>query len=55
MACNNCKKEHNINGSDFINEFEKNRESVGSSVMWFVVIWTLLGLYGLVSLIVDLI
>lgn len=53
MACNNCKKDEG-----FIYDSEKDKSSLvgsnNSKIMWVILIWTLFGLYGFVSLIIDL-
>ena len=46
MSCKSCKDKKNIK-----EEIIKSGEFVSKGVIWFVVIWTLLGGYGLVKLI----
>lgn len=52
MSCNSCKKRKFDN---LITQHEEYQERFGSKVVWFVVIWSLFGLYGFVSLLMKLI
>jgi len=49
MGCSSCKKNSKIKDQiiDTTKGFEK-------GVIWFTIIWTLLGLYGIYSLISDI-
>ncbi len=54
MACSTCKKKNSF--------YEKMNENVSTgvastskTVIWFVIIWSLLAVYGFYSLIVELI
>jgi len=46
MACTNCKEKKDIK-----EEIIKSAEFVAKRVIWFAIIWSILGLYGLISLI----
>jgi hypothetical protein len=46
MSCKSCKKKN-----DFKQELENSGSFVGKGVIVFAVIWTGLGIYGLISLI----
>ena len=46
MACSSCKEKNKIK-----EEFIKTGEFVNNRVVWFAVIWTGLGIYGLITLI----
>lgn len=46
MACSKCKQKRNFN-----QEFAKKTEFVGKGIVWFLIIWSLLALYGIYSLI----
>ena len=46
MACTSCK-----NKKEFKEELEKTTEFVTKGVIWFALVWTLLGGYGLITLI----
>jgi hypothetical protein len=46
MACKECKKK-----SEFKEEMLKSSEFVSKGIIVFAITWTLLGLYGLVTLI----
>jgi hypothetical protein len=49
MACKNCKeKKVNLQGQE---KFEKRASFVDKYLGWFLLIWFLLGAYGLVTLI----
>lgn len=49
MSCDNCKQKR-----DFKNEIYESTKIVEKKVLVFVIIWFLLGLYGLYSLITKL-
>jgi len=46
MACDSCKQKKELK-----DELIKSGEFVSKGVIWFSIIWTLLGAYGLISLI----
>ena len=46
MSCTSCKEKKELR-----EEIIKSTEFVSKGVIWFVVIWSILGLYGLVTLI----
>ena len=46
MACKSCKEKREIK-----EELIKSGEFVSKGVIWFVIGWSLLGIYGLVTLI----
>jgi hypothetical protein len=46
MACTTCKEKKDIK-----EEMVKSGEFIAKGVIWFAIIWTGLGLYGLYSLI----
>ena len=46
MSCETCKKKNTIK-----EELDKSTEFVGKGVVIFAIVWTILGLYGLYSLI----
>lgn len=48
MACSNCKKKSNIM-TDLTNS-----KYLGNGMTWFVIIWSLLAIYGLYSLIIKI-
>lgn len=50
MGCSKCKKNQTIK-----DEVLRSTEFVEKSVIWFVIIWSIFGLYGLYSLIYKLI
>jgi hypothetical protein len=49
MACSNCKKKEKMD------ELMKTGEFIGKAAIWVFVIWTLLGFYGVYSLITKFI
>lgn len=49
MSCKKCKEKNNSN--HLLNEVPKSFKSVEISVKIFMVLWTLLGVYGLISII----
>lgn len=46
MSCTSCKEKKDIRG-----ELMKTTKMVSKGIVWFIVIWTMLGIYGLVTLI----
>jgi hypothetical protein len=50
MACTTCKEKKNVK-----EEIIKSGEFVSKGVIWFAVIWSVLGVYGLYTLITKLI
>jgi len=48
MACSKCKKK------DSFKKLQDNGDIITKRFMWFIVIWTLFGLYGLYELISKL-
>lgn len=46
MSCSSCKKKN-----DFQEEVKNSTSFVGKGVITFAVVWTLLAIYGLVSLV----
>jgi hypothetical protein len=46
MSCTNCKEKRNVK-----EEIVKSGEFVSNGIIWFAIIWTIFGLYGLYSLI----
>lgn len=50
MSCKSCKEKKDIK-----EEMIKSGEFIAKGVIWFAVIWTVLGLYGLITLIGKLI
>ncbi len=50
MGCSNCKKKNT-----YLDEKEKQMSGVNNAVIGFVIIWSLLALYGLYSLIMLLV
>jgi len=49
MACSGCKKK-SLDGNDM----EKTMSIIGKGAIWFVIIWSALAIYGLISLIIDI-
>ena len=50
MACSECKKRSNIR-----DEIIQSSKSVEKRIVWFVIIWSIFGAYGLYCLITNLI
>ena len=50
MSCESCKKK-----SDFQEEVKKSTSFVGTGVVVFAIVWTLLAIYGLISLVQKII
>ena len=50
MACTKCKEKRKLN-----EELAKSAEHIDKGALVFAVAWTLLGLYGLVTLVMKLI
>lgn len=46
MSCTSCKEKRDIR-----EELIKSTGFVSKGILWFVIIWSLLGVYGLVTLI----
>lgn len=46
MACSNCKKK-----KDIYDQMNKTGQFTNNTTIWVLVIWSLLGLYGVYSLI----
>lgn len=46
MSCTSCKEKKDIR-----EELIKSGEFVSKGIIWFVIIWSILGIYGLVTLI----
>jgi hypothetical protein len=46
MSCTSCKEKRDIK-----EELIKSSEFVSKGVIWFVVVWSILGIYGLITLI----
>jgi hypothetical protein len=46
MACTICKEK-----KEFKEEIIKSGEFIGKGVIWFTIVWSLLGVYGLITLI----
>jgi hypothetical protein len=46
MSCTSCKEKKDIR-----EELMKTTKIVSKGIIWFIVIWTMLGIYGLVTLI----
>lgn len=49
MACTKCKHKKNYN-----QDFFKKSEFVGRNIIWFFIVWSLLALYGIYNLILNL-
>jgi hypothetical protein len=49
MACSSCKKKNKMDS-----EIIKMERSISTKVFWFGVVWSMLGLYGLYTLIMKL-
>lgn len=50
MACTECKKKQ-----EFREELERDNKLVSNGIVWFAIIWTILGGYGLYTLISKII
>jgi hypothetical protein len=50
MACSSCKKKET-----FKNEIKETGDLVSKKIVWFAIIWSILGLYGLYSLVTKFI
>lgn len=55
MGCTNCKKKTTIVPRQETKKIKKPVIDINDATTWFVIIWFLLGAYGLYSLIKDLI
>jgi hypothetical protein len=49
MSCSKCKQKNR-----FKEEFEKTTDLVDKKIVWFIVVWSVLALYGIYSLIIKL-
>ena len=50
MACSSCKKRETIK-----DEIKETGDFISKKIIWFALIWSILGLYGLYTLITKLI
>jgi hypothetical protein len=55
MACTNCKKTGNVKKEKIKKEIVDSVDGSEKSVIIFMIIWTLLAIYGIYSLIVNFI
>lgn len=55
MGCSNCKKKTTAKPKQKTEKLTKPIIDIDDGTTWFVIIWFLLGLYGLYSIIKDLI
>lgn len=55
MGCSNCKKKTTVIPKEETEKLKKPVVDIDKGATWFVIIWLLLGGYGLYSLIKDII
>lgn len=55
MGCSDCKKKTPIIPKEEIEKLKKSGTDIDKLMTWFIIIWLLLGCYGLYSLIKDII